>query len=174
MKIGPRGARCTAHTKPCCVVCVFLFLARRTATLVLVLALVASAEAAAEWKDTELTTKIWQAVSSGDSGEVKKLLDGDDDIVKIRSADGRGALWWAYEADNDEIIDMLIAAGADKTAKDVDGKTPMDMSRGKAELTEWGKKKKAEEEKAAEANMKAAAESSAKAAAQQRRVSASF
>ena len=79
----------------------------RAASIVLVLALVASAEGAAEWKDTEVTTKIWQAVSSGDSGEVKKLLDGDDDIVNTRSADGRGALWWAYEADNDEIIDML-------------------------------------------------------------------
>jgi len=46
-----------------------------------------------DWADNEHTTKIWQAVSSGDSGEVKKLIEDNEDYVNKRSADGRGALW---------------------------------------------------------------------------------
>ena len=42
-------------------------------------------------------------------------------VVHTRSGDGRGPLWWAYEFKRKEIVDMLLAAGADPAAKDTNG-----------------------------------------------------
>ena len=58
-----------------------------------VLLSVAAAADDSTWEDNADTTKIWEAVSSGDSGEVKKLIEENEAFVNTRSADGRGALW---------------------------------------------------------------------------------
>jgi hypothetical protein len=35
------------------------------------------------------------------------MLDEDEDIAAVRAADGRGPLFWAHEAKNDEAIELL-------------------------------------------------------------------
>jgi len=79
------------------------------------------------WQDTEATTHIWRIVHAGDYDNLAQLLSRDPDLAKYRSADGRGALWWAYEYDQDAIIDLLIAAGADEQATDKFGNKPAAM-----------------------------------------------
>jgi len=79
------------------------------------------------WQDTEATTHIWQIIHAGQYDALAQLLDRDADLVKYRSKDGRGALWWAYEYGHDDMVDLLMAAGADAEATDANGKKPSDM-----------------------------------------------
>ena len=50
-------------------------------------------------------------------------------VVHIRSEDGRGPLWWAYEYDRTEIIAALREAGVHEDAKDDRGLKASDMRR---------------------------------------------
>ena len=79
------------------------------------------------WADTEATTHIWSLVNRGDYEAMQRLLDQDEDVVRYRSKDGRGALFWAYEYGHDDMADLLIAHGADTEAKDASGKRPSEM-----------------------------------------------
>ena len=79
------------------------------------------------WQDTEATTHIWQLIHGGQYEALQELLDRDADLVKYRSKDGRGALWWAYEYGHDDMVDLLINAGADADATDANGKRAVDM-----------------------------------------------
>lgn len=79
------------------------------------------------WADTEATTHIWRIINAGDYASLSQLLDRDPDVVKYRSADGRGALWWAYEYGHEAIADLLIANGADEEAEDKHGNKPRDL-----------------------------------------------
>ncbi len=38
---------------------------------------------------------------------LQKMLDEDEDISAVRAADGRGPLFWAHEAKNDDAIELL-------------------------------------------------------------------
>lgn len=79
------------------------------------------------WQDSEATTHIWQIVHGGQYDALAELLDRDADLVKYRSKDGRGALWWAYEYGHDDMVDLLLASGAEADATDANGKKPVDM-----------------------------------------------
>lgn len=50
-------------------------------------------------------------------------------------SDGRGPLFWAHEANNEEAIELLKKAGADMEEGDADGKTCTDFEHGK--MTEY-------------------------------------
>ena len=80
------------------------------------------------WSDTELTTNMWGIISSGDKIELAELLESNGDVATIRSGDGRGPLWWAYEYEQPEMVKMLVDAGANEAEMDGDGKTPNQMS----------------------------------------------
>ena len=47
-----------------------------------------------EWADTETTTALWRAISSGDKEALETLLDADEKNAHVRAADGRGPLWY--------------------------------------------------------------------------------
>ena len=47
--------------------------------------------------------------------------------VHVRSSDGRGPLWWAYEYGHREIVDLLVSAGADESARDATGMLPNEL-----------------------------------------------
>ena len=76
------------------------------------------------WKDTDTTTKLWKLISSANYDGLKTLLDDNPSFAKVRSADGRGPLFWAYEYSQPRMASLLSFKGADTKAKDKHGKTP--------------------------------------------------
>ena len=80
------------------------------------------------WKDTALTTALWEAVSSGDLSALRAVLEEEEEgAARARAGDGRGPLFWAYEYGMPDMVQLLIARGADPEAKDAKGKTPGDL-----------------------------------------------
>ena len=63
------------------------------------------------WEDDEATSLMWQLVDRGDLAELKHLINADSDLVHIRSADGRGPLFWAYEYEAYDIVQFLLETG---------------------------------------------------------------
>ncbi len=76
------------------------------------------------WKDTATTTKLWKLISGADYDGLKELLDENPSFAKVRSADGRGPLFWAHEYTQPRMTSLLSLKGADTKAKDKYGKTP--------------------------------------------------
>lgn len=81
------------------------------------------------WMNTADTTRMWQLINENDVDQLKTWIEQDPDVVHIRSADGRGPLWWAYEYDRTEIIAALRDAGVNEDAKDGRGLQANDMKR---------------------------------------------
>jgi dolichyl-diphosphooligosaccharide--protein glycosyltransferase len=82
-----------------------------------------------EWADTADTTRMWDLIHRNDVESLQDWLEVDPSAVYMRSGDGRGPLWWAHEYDRDEIVEILIGAGADPAAKDSSGLLPASMSK---------------------------------------------
>merc|ERR1711871_866905 len=76
------------------------------------------------WENTEATTAMWQLIDRGDIQHIEGWLSQDPDAVHMRSEAGRGPLWWANQAGNQEIIDLLRAKGVRNDLKDGTGKVP--------------------------------------------------
>merc|ERR1712130_1064260 len=51
------------------------------------------------------------------------------EVIHLRSADGRGPLFWAYEFGHDEAIKLLLELGVDGEMKDANGQKPSQMER---------------------------------------------
>lgn len=82
-----------------------------------------------EWQDTPLTTRMWTLIRDNDLHGVQEWLSTEKEMVNMRSSDGRGPLWWAYENNNKEMIALLKKFGAKETEKDKNGKRPRDLLR---------------------------------------------
>jgi hypothetical protein len=89
---------------------------------------------AQEWQDTEATSLLWTACSRRDTPLLKKALKSDPSIAFLRSADGRGPLFWAYEFGDVEAIEILENLGLDPLAKDAVGLTPKQLGIDNEEL----------------------------------------
>jgi ankyrin repeat protein len=89
---------------------------------------------AQKWEDNEVTSALWRACSMRDTVGLTKMLQQDQNIAHVRSADGRGPLFWAYEFDHKEAIEMLERLGADNMATDVNGLTPIQIGIDNAEI----------------------------------------
>jgi len=83
---------------------------------------------------------IWDAVKFGGLDRVRTLLREKPECVNVRDDDGRTPL---HSLDNDtqhgaEIIELLIAHGADINARDNEGRTPIDqmLQNGRLDLAE--------------------------------------
>ena len=79
------------------------------------------------WEDTADTTLMWQIVTSNAQDELKRWLDSDPGAAWLRSADGRGPMWWAFESKNQDIVSILMTAGVPHTDKDKNGLSPVDL-----------------------------------------------
>src|SRR5262245_13184414 len=64
------------------------------------------------------------AAENGDRGAVGRLLD-QGAPVDTRAVDGTTALHWAVRADHLDLVRMLLSSGADATAADRYGVTPL-------------------------------------------------
>lgn len=75
----------------------------------------------------EALANLKRLVEADAVDEVAHLLAAKPETVKLRSADGRGPLWWAYEAGKSEMAALLLAAGADPEATDNEGIRPVEL-----------------------------------------------
>ena len=89
-----------------------------------------------------LPDEIGAAAINGDVDAVQAWLERDPDAVFMRSADGRGPLWWAKGAGQKKISKLLSKSGAQKDAKDKAGNTPKDMRKKKKSKKKKKKQKK--------------------------------
>merc|ERR1712216_942923 len=90
------------------------------------------------WQDTEMTTRLYHLITKNENQELQTVLDEDNSRAALRAADGRGPLFWAHEANNDEAIEMLKKAGASEDWQDADGKTCTNFEHG--QMTEYMRK----------------------------------
>jgi dolichyl-diphosphooligosaccharide--protein glycosyltransferase len=82
------------------------------------------------WEDTEDTTLMWNLISNNQVEELRMWIEDDPTVAFIRSRDGRGPMWWAFEQRNEEITKMLMKAGVPHTDRDAKGLTPVDLLEG--------------------------------------------
>ena len=80
------------------------------------------------WNNNPTTTNMWKVISDGDLTELKQMLETNPEYANVRSGDGRGPLWWAYEYGKQDIVDALIEAGAKPDERDADGKSPKEIT----------------------------------------------
>lgn len=82
------------------------------------------------WEDTEDTTLMWKLISSNSFDELKAWLDEEPSKAFIRSRDGRGPMWWAFEQRNEQITNLLMKLGVPNTDQDAKGLSPVDLLEG--------------------------------------------
>ena len=83
-------------------------------------------EMSTRWEDNEVTTRMWELINAGDVDELAAWLQHDPTVAYVRSVDGRGPMFWAYEYKSQDIVKLLMSVGVRISDKDKDGKTPRD------------------------------------------------
>merc|ERR1719361_3281398 len=93
--------------------------------IVLLLGVVGAAVAEEQkWENNEATTMIWRFISQKDTYGLQSFLAASGgEAVNLRSEDGRGGLWWAWEYKNSDALAVLAAYGVDlyDDAEDAEG-----------------------------------------------------
>merc|ERR1719410_2823964 len=79
------------------------------------------------FRDTEETTLMWKVVTKNSVHDLLHWLAHDPIVAFIRSSDGRGPMWWAYESNNMDIVELLKKLGLSDKDKDKYGKRPIDL-----------------------------------------------
>eukprot|EP00954_Amorphochlora_amoebiformis_P009947 778947-Amorphochlora_amoeboformis.AAC.1 len=82
------------------------------------------------WQNTDITTLLWKLIKDNKFDEFSVLVKKNQDLVHVRSEDGRGPLWWCYEHKREDFITLLHSLGIDQDAKDGDGLMARDMIHG--------------------------------------------
>lgn len=52
------------------------------------------------WEDTEDTTLMWKIVTENNVADLERWIQADPGAAWLRSSDGRGPMWWAFESKN--------------------------------------------------------------------------
>ena len=82
------------------------------------------------WQDTEDTTRMWTLINSNNIAELQTWLAAEPHKAFIRSKDGRGPMFWAFEQRQEAITKLLMQAGVPHTDRDANGQTPVDLLEG--------------------------------------------
>ena len=80
-----------------------------------------AAAKAAKWEDTDEVAEFKTLIEAGDLDAVDTAVKGNPDLVHLRSADGKGPLFWAYATGNKKIRKYLTKNGCQKDVLDADG-----------------------------------------------------
>lgn len=80
-----------------------------------------------KWDDTEETTQMWKLISSNNVAELEAWLGREPIMAYLRSSDGRGPMWWAFESRNQDIVRLLMKHGVPHQDKDKNGKAPVEL-----------------------------------------------
>ena len=81
-------------------------------------------------------TPIYNAIRMGNVEKVKNLIEEGKFDVNTGDKNGRTPLFLAVRVDNLEVVQLLIDAGANVSARDADGATPLHYVRNNAEIAE--------------------------------------
>jgi hypothetical protein len=81
------------------------------------------------WENTEETSMMWEIISNGKLQEFISMLQDAPELVHVRSADGRGPMWWAYEYKRPRMIEIMQRLGASEERTDKNGVRPTDLRR---------------------------------------------
>ena len=73
---------------------------------------------------------MWNLINTNNIVELQRWLEAEPQMAFIRSQDGRGPMFWAFEKRNEEITKILMKAGVPNTDKDAKGLTPLDLLEG--------------------------------------------
>jgi len=84
-------------------------------------------DANAMWADTSETTMMWEFINNRNIEDLRSWLVSNPLVGFIRSADGRGPMWWAYENRNMDVAMLLTKLGVPNNLKDKYGQTPIDL-----------------------------------------------
>jgi len=79
------------------------------------------------WEDTELTTLMWKIMKSGEVEKLEEVLQSNPIMAHMRSSDGRGPMWWAFESRKQDMVKVLMEYGVGHLDKDKYGQTPVDL-----------------------------------------------
>ncbi len=71
---------------------------------------------------------IHKAVEAGSLKLVKGLIEKNPAIIRERDSDGWTPLHWACRSHKAEMVELLLAHGADVNARDAKGRTPRSIA----------------------------------------------
>eukprot|EP00557_Chaetoceros_sp_GSL56_P001298 CAMPEP_0176492986 /NCGR_PEP_ID=MMETSP0200_2-20121128/9311_1 /TAXON_ID=947934 /ORGANISM="Chaetoceros sp., Strain GSL56" /LENGTH=1087 /DNA_ID=CAMNT_0017890625 /DNA_START=48 /DNA_END=3308 /DNA_ORIENTATION=- len=63
------------------------------------------------WQDTPYTTVMWKVITQGNVEDLRSWLEMAPLLAFVRSADGRGPMFWAFEHRKHEMVHMLVKYG---------------------------------------------------------------
>lgn len=75
---------------------------------------------------------MWQLIKDNDVASLSTWMEVEPEVAFVRSKDGRGAMWWAFEQRNEEVTKILMKAGVPHSDKDAKGLTPIDLLEGRS------------------------------------------
>jgi len=81
----------------------------------------------ASFRDTEESTLMWKVVTTNAKHDLIQWLAQYPIAAYVRSSDGRGPMWWAYESNNMAVAELLKKLGLSDKDRDKHGKRPVDL-----------------------------------------------
>ena len=72
---------------------------------------------------------LWIAATNGHLRVVQVLLGTKLVDVNSKSIARRPTIFWAAAQGHEDIVRLLLEAGADRSLEDIDGKTPLSMAK---------------------------------------------
>jgi ankyrin repeat protein len=71
---------------------------------------------------------VFDAAAVGRTRGLEELLDAEPELARARSPEGTTALHLAARFDQKDAVELLLERGADRAARDADGRTPADVA----------------------------------------------
>merc|ERR1712014_79136 len=66
-----------------------------------------------EFQDSPILSSMWEATKDGNTDALDRLLDSNDNSIRLRASYGRGLAWWAWEFQSVYALAAIMAYGGD-------------------------------------------------------------